>query len=467
MSPGFHKYNVLVLYDDREMYTPFVSEHVSVIARHSRNRVHYLPATRRVAAASVLKEDDAIIIHFSVRLPFEWHLDPSLVNALIGFDGAKIAMPQDEYDMPHITARRLAEFDVDAIFTTVPSEHRAAFYPPAIVRNIEFYPCLTGYVCEAEGLDRFALPLSERKVALAYRGRILPPIYGALAAEKADAGIRMRQECMARGICCDIEIDENRRLYGDEWYRFLGAARTTFGTESGSNVVDADGSIRALCTALAMNNPMLTEREIYETVVKPHDGHVTMNQISPKSFEAVRLRTGLVLFEGNWPGVLQPFTHYIPLKKDWSNIDSVIDMVMDDVCVTTMTARAHADIVKSGRYSYSTLICRIDDAIDKALVKRKLSNNSFFSRALPDPVAYAEPPKVEGKWPDGRPLTFPWSAPPPPPPPPPPPYKPILGGKLRAIWLQFSSPLRKGIALTVGPALHWIVKKFRTHRLHK
>src|SRR6185437_1349650 len=111
--------------------------------------------------------------------------------------------------------------------------------------------------------------------------------------------------------------------------------------------------IHAECYRLARADPAMTEEQIYRSVVAPHDGQVSMNQISPKVFEAVRLKTGLILMEGNWSDVLEPFTHYLPIKKDWSNIEDVLTAVMDDKKLAVMTERAHRDLIASGRYSYA------------------------------------------------------------------------------------------------------------------
>ena len=54
-----------------------------------------------------------------------------------------------------------------------------------------------------------------------------------------------------------------------------------------------------------------------------------MNQISPKIFEAIRLRTALILFDGSYSDVVKPDAHYIVLKKDYSNIDEVFERLED------------------------------------------------------------------------------------------------------------------------------------------
>jgi hypothetical protein len=454
-KPG--RLNVLVLYNDYAVETAYVKEHVSAIGRHSRHLIHYLPATRRVTRSDVIERYDAIIIHFSVRLPFPEALDPELASAIARFPGAKIAMPQDEYDLPLITTRRLIELGIHVAFTTVPEPYRAAFYPPDAVRGIDFYSCLTGYADEDRQIENYALPLDQRKIAIAYRGRRLPVWYGALADQKATIGLKMRQECAFRGIAHDIDVTEEARLLGDAWYQFLGSARAMLSSESGSNVVDPVGLIRAECERLVRMEPPICRDQIYRRAVAPCDGQVVMNQISPKIFEAARLRTCLLLVEGDWSGVLRPQHHYIALRRDWRNIDEVLASVMDDGLVTEMTNRAYADLIQSGKYSYAKFIHRIDDAVDAAFARCHSAHClPYVDRPAPESVD--QPAKYHGEWPDGCATLVPAPAPPEAPPLPQSvpqhrPREPILSGKLRRIWMTVPSPIRIVLIAMFGRAV--------------
>jgi hypothetical protein len=89
-----------------------------------------------------------------------------------------------------------------------------------------------------------------------------------------------------------------------------------------------------------------------------------MNQISPKVFEAIRLRTALVLFEGEYSGVVEPDVHFIPLKKDMSNIDEVFAKLEDREFLTALTDRAFRDIVESEKYTHRSFIAGIDREIE-------------------------------------------------------------------------------------------------------
>jgi hypothetical protein len=94
-----------------------------------------------------------------------------------------------------------------------------------------------------------------------------------------------------------------------------------------------------------------------------------MNQISPRIFEAILCRTALVLFEGQYSGVITPWVHFIPLKKDFSNVNDVIDKVQDDTFLRQLTDRAYHDIIDSGRYSYRSFIGNFDHLISRYVRK--------------------------------------------------------------------------------------------------
>jgi hypothetical protein len=100
--------------------------------------------------------------------------------------------------------------------------------------------------------------------------------------------------------------------------------------------------------------PDLPYEEIHRRFLASHEGQVRMNQISPRIFEAIAARTALVLFEGEYSGVILPHLHFIPLSKDFSNVDQVLAQLDDLELLTAMTERAYRDVVASGKYSYSS-----------------------------------------------------------------------------------------------------------------
>jgi hypothetical protein len=367
------RFNLLVLYDDRSSHVGTIREHLSSFRQYSKNNVFYLPGSRGPGfAGSVLPDAwdlswfDAIILHYSIRLSLREHLPETLAGAIENFTGLKMAFIQDEYENTEIARRWIERLRFDIVFTCVPAESVERVYPRARFPGTRFIQKLTGYVPEDEALDRFALPLEQRPVHIGYRGRDLPHHYGTLGRDKYRIGVDVRHLAQQRGIPVDIEVASEKRVYGTEWYRFVGSCRAMLGTESGSNIFDHDGSLATLAERYS-DRPY---DEIYPQYLAMHEGPVCMNQISPKAFEAIRLRTALVLFEGDYSGVLEPQRHYIPLKKDYSNMDEVFAKISDLGYLRRLTERAFHEIIEPGRYSYKKFVEAVDRQIDQVIVQR-------------------------------------------------------------------------------------------------
>ena len=95
-----------------------------------------------------------------------------------------------------------------------------------------------------------------------------------------------------------------------------------------------------------------------------------MNVISPRIFEAIALRTALVLFPGEYSGVIEAERHYIPLEKDFSNFDRVVATIRDDDRLMELTERAYLEIGSAEPVSYGRMISELDAVIDELGDKR-------------------------------------------------------------------------------------------------
>jgi hypothetical protein len=272
--------------------------------------------------------------------------------ALAAYRGLKVQMVQDEYDLTENTRRFIERHGTQLFFTVVPEAEREKVYPPARFPGTEFVSVLTGYVPMRFETRQAWTPMRERKLRLGYRGRALPPWYGHLGREKQEIGERMRAICDARSVPVDIEWDDSKRIYGESWYKFIGSVRATLGTESGANVFDDTGAIRAAMRAYMNGHPRATYDELWQRFLAGHEGRVRMNQCSPRLFEAIATGTALVLYEGDYSGVVEPGRHYIALAKDHSNVEEVLAKLEDVTGLEDLTERTYREIVGSGRYSY-------------------------------------------------------------------------------------------------------------------
>lgn len=371
-KPLDRRLNIAVLYDDRWNHVGTVEEHVTSFQKYSRHNIYFVPISRQTPLRDQkLAEEvdfsifDVLIYHYAVRLSLKDYLPEPMARKIERFTGLKILFIQDEYDTTNTARAWIRRLAFDMVYTCVPPEGREYVYPASCFQHTEFLSTLTGYVPEDPSLGRYQVPLREREVMVAYRGRMLPYFYGSLGWQKYRIGVDVKALAQARGLNVDIEVDDSKRIYGADWYRFMGSARATLGTESGSNVFDFDGTLRGKIEKILDANPGATFDDLYRELLEPLERNIRMNQVSPKIFEAIRLRTALVLFEGEYSGVVKPWVHYIPLRQDYANIDEVFEKLQDFDFLEKLTERAYQDVVASGKYSYRAFVEGVDADIER------------------------------------------------------------------------------------------------------
>lgn len=365
--------NILVLYGGEYTYINTVYHYLDSFSRYSQNNVYYAAVNRHTLNCTDFSPFDVVAVHYSLRICFDkkTELGPAFEEALTQYKGYKVLFIQDEYDNTEIARQNIARLGFNAVFTCVPEPYIEAVYPKARFPNTQFISMLTGYVSADLEAPRATKPMVAREILIGYRGRQLAYKYGTLAQEKWRIGQKMREICQARGLPVDIEWTEDKRIYGDAWYTFLANCKATLGTESGANIFDETGAIGEQLNQALAQNPDLSYEEAYQRFLAPYEAKVRMNQISPRVFEAVAFKTALVLFEGGYSGVIHPEQHYIPLKKDFSNVDEVLDKLQDNAYLEALTERAHQDIIASGRYSYRQFIQTFDSVLEQAVSHRQ------------------------------------------------------------------------------------------------
>jgi hypothetical protein len=358
------KKNILILYDQHETHVKTTADYLESFQRFSRHKISYVSSYAKCHFD--LDYFDAVVIHYSVRVCFSGRLSASFAHAIQKYAGLKVLFLQDEYDRTNTTKQAIRDLGIRVVFSIVPAESIAKVYPPSEFPGVKFVNVLTGFVpIELSQATGFA-PIRQRSILIGYRGRNIGYSYGDLGQEKLRIGVRMREICGKRGLKTDIAWEEGDRIYGAGWLEFLGRCKATLGTESGANIFDWDGTLKPAVEAELRRNPKIIYEEIRKKYLAGREGEIVMNQVSPKVFEAIACRTALVLFEGRYSGVLEPGRHFIPLKKDFSNVDEVLAKLHDDSFLETLTDRAYADIIGSGRYSYEAFVNMVDDVLEQS-----------------------------------------------------------------------------------------------------
>ena len=349
-----------------------IMDHVKAFGENSSFRVWTINTALGFPRALKRLRFSAIVLHYSL---FGWY-PFSLYRPFFEYveksrESYKVAFFQDEYRFwPERTAL-LSALDVHCVYTLVEPQHFADTYEKhcKVRRLVYNLPAYVSADMVKKGREVFKLD-SERTVDIGYRGRQPPYYLGKGAQEKHLIGINFLKRAGSLGLRLDIETEEEKRIYGTGWFEFLANCRAVLGVEAGTTIFDIDNLVRPKYSELCNGNPDLvlpgvSFSEVYESILAAHEDRIYYRTISARHFEAAALRVCQILFEGKYSGVLIPMIHYIPLKRDFSNLAEVIDMFGDAALRKQIAENAYADLIASGKYNYRHLIGALDrDLLD-------------------------------------------------------------------------------------------------------
>jgi hypothetical protein len=219
--------------------------------------------------------------------------------------------------------------------------------------------------------QKYSLPSEKRKVDIGYRGRRLEYYMGKGAQEKYEIAVKFREKASGVGLKLDIEANESKRIYGEKWYEFIGNCRGLLGVEAGVSIFDVEDVVYEGYQRLMASNPKISFEEMSKQLgFKEWEDKIYYRTISPRHFEAAAFRVCQILFEGKYSWIMRPMVHYIPLKKDFSNFDEVINMFNNAALRKKMTDNAYNDLIASELYSYKRFV---QESFDKVLLEEGLA----------------------------------------------------------------------------------------------
>jgi hypothetical protein len=314
----------------------------------SYNAVHGAPAWLRHLRF------DAVVLHTTL-LTMRWNIWfpqwKRRLDWLADVDAVKIAFPQDEYDGAEIHDRWLDELGVSVVCTVLDDSHRDELYP-RLAKSATFYEVLTGYIDDptAERFRRRNRPLAERPYDVVYRARHPAYWYGSHSQLKHRIGDAVLERAGAHGLRCDISTRAPETIFGDVWLDFLGSGRATIGTESGVSSLDRAGELRQTIGEMLQRDPALSFEDVAARMPPGWDDY-RFFAISPRHLEAVITRTAQILVDGRYSGVLEPERHYIPVRRDFADLDEALERARDLALLEEIASRAYEEIYESGAYS--------------------------------------------------------------------------------------------------------------------
>ena len=358
-----HPLRVLLLCDYQSRIAATVRDHIEALERLSRYRWYRLAILGGIPSSVDLDRFDVIVVHYTLTACSERRLSARSRVRLANCRALKTIFIQDEYRHVNASIAAMREMGVGLLFTCVPPSEIPKVYSEEALAGVRKVNVLTGYV--PEGLLNRPVPTpSRRPLLVGYRGRRLPFWLGALGEEKYAIGTRFLADAERfPNLACDISFREEDRLYGDRWIEFLLRCRAVLGVESGASVCDFTGDLQRTVERAMRRDPTLGFNEISRRYLADADGRITLNQISPRCYEAAALRTVMVLYPGRYSGRIEAWRHYIPLAKDHSNMDEVVSALGDGSLIDEMTERAYREVALARENSYAAFVEDVDKAL--------------------------------------------------------------------------------------------------------
>lgn len=357
---------VLLFCDNNHQHADTIRQHIAAFTDLSEHDVYvFNPMGIKNCWSLNLDRFDVVVIHYTILIISDFYLAPAFREKIQRFKGLKVQFIQDDYRWVDKITAMMRYLGIHILFTLVPQASILKIWTEERLPNVVKITTLAGYV---PSVNIEPPPLTSRHIDVGYRGRTIPYWIGKITQDKVLIGKGFLER--AQGLRCDIAWREKDRIYGDDWVKFICSCRAVLGTESGSTITDFDGSIERSVKDYLSKHPQADFGEVYHRILAPYEGNVNMVIISPRMFEAIALKTGLILFTGEYSGILQPWVHYIPLRKDFSNMDEVVEKLRDDKFMNAMIERAYADIVSSGRYSYRSLMQQFDQMVSQKTITK-------------------------------------------------------------------------------------------------
>lgn len=363
-----------------------ILDHISSFKKYSRHNICTYSNIGNFSADLDLNNFDAIIVHYTIYLMNDFYLSIEAKKQLSQYTGLKILFVQDEYRRINQLISEINKIKFDVYFTCFPEAEITKVYPKELLPNVSLYSNLTGYFPE-NLLNISHNKIKDRKIDVIYRSRKVPYWLGQLGYEKWSIVEQWHQHTQGMNLTVDLSYQEQDRIYGEKWIEFLSSAKTTLGVESGASVLDFTGKLQLLVDFHQQTFPEDSFHEIQQMYFIQHEGKYKLNQISPRCFEAIALKTVLILLEGEYSGILIPNRHYIELKKDFSNINEVVSLIKDNDFLENMADLAYKEIALNDKYSYKSFIKKVDDIIDFEFSDR---NKIQLSESITNPLALEE-----------------------------------------------------------------------------
>ncbi len=373
MKPRKLKGRILVVYHRTVGFRArsTIDEHLYCFRRYVEGvRFDYFNAANGFPRYLTWMRYDGVILHYTymgIRWSRDWYLEfrRVLEKRLASIRGYKVAIPQDEYAETDLLWALCRDNGVKTIFTCFSEKDFATAYPKSETGVDHLITVHPGYIDElaAKKIQSIVEEEDRRPIDVGYRARKVPYWLGRHGQVKSEVGERFTGRLEGDSLVADVSNKDRDAFMGRDWYRFLCRCRVALGCEGGASLLDATGVIRPRVEAYVRQRPDATFDEVEAACFPGMDHNIELFALSPRHFECTITRTCQALVEGDYGGVFRPGEHYIEIKRDFSNLDQVIERIRDREYCRRIAERAYRDVYESGRYTYRVFANQVVDHV--------------------------------------------------------------------------------------------------------
>ena len=228
----------------------------------------------------------------------------------------------NEYKLMPEKLRFINRMKFDIVFSQTNNIKVHELYKKNLNSKIEWSPnCLVD-----QEVFNYKINFNDRPITIGYRSYPSPFYIG--NNERVEIANFFQNFSDKRGLVSDISLESKDRFNANDYARFLNNCKFQIGTEAGTDYFELTDNVRNEVNSF-LQSKKADWSEIYELFFKSRIQKLPMRIISGKNIEAAACGTIQILFEGEYNGFLKPDIHYIPIKKDFSNINEV-ELKMND-----------------------------------------------------------------------------------------------------------------------------------------
>lgn len=373
---------LLLYYHPPVAYAPTVREHVNSFSKYSQFKVWGVNTHYGYPKCLDNLGFKIIVLHYSLFGSANYLLSAPFYK-LIDRTPYKICVWQDECYNFKQRSQFLNTHKIDCVYSCLDPKYFDEVYYSRCPSVKKVLHTLTGYVSKEmlAKSEQFFEPWYERTIDMGYRTREVPTYLGKGGLEKIEIAQKFQSHAEGTGLRLDIKYKEADRLYGDRYWKWLSNCRAILGVESGASIFDLDNEVwdeyhRRLGNKARIRNYMLPYEKMPPELMKKWENKISYRAISPRYFEAAAFNICQVLYLGEYNGIIQPWIHYLPLERDFSNFHQIIYLMKNDKG-RDVRQNARRDLIESGKYTYRKFI----EGFDQELLKQGLSPTIDTSEA--------------------------------------------------------------------------------------